>query len=87
MPKLQLRCPFSKKACRECGLFRARHLSLCYYPQYQENLWNREDLMSSMQKFEKPTAPTYNTRFEFPEFLKNPQCLANLEDYIERRDG
>ena len=83
MPKLQLRCPFSKKACRECGLFRARHLSLCYYPQYQENLWNREDLIACKQKVEKPKATTDDTRFEFPEFLKNPQWRANLEDCTE----
>ena len=87
MPKLQRVCPFSRKACRECGIFRGRHLSLCHYPQNQDHQWIKEDLIATNQMVRKPMSTNGSIRFEFPELPENPTWLANLEDCTERRDG
>jgi len=87
LSKLQPLCPFSRKPCRECGIFRGRHLSLCHYPQYQSQQWNPEASITGSQPVEKPISPTNNTRFEFPELPENPAWLVNPEDSTERRDG
>jgi hypothetical protein len=87
MPKLQPVCPFSKKACKECGIFRGRHVSLCHYPQYQEHLWNRGDLIAGGQTVKKPITTNGSIWSEFPELPEKPAWLANIEDCTERRDG
>jgi hypothetical protein len=87
MPKLQQICPFSKQACRECGIFRGRHLSLCKYPQYREHHWSSNDVIGYRQAIEKPMSVSGGVRFEFPELPERPTWLANLEDCIERRNG
>jgi hypothetical protein len=87
MPKLQQVCPFSRKACKECGIYRGRHLSLCKYPQYQEHHWNRENLIACRQTIEKPIPTNGSIRFEFPDLSEKPTWPANLEDCTERRKG
>lgn len=86
MPKLRTVCPFSRKACRECGIFRGRHLSLCHYPQYQEHQWNRQECIAGRQTVEKPLSNHGGIRFAFPELPEKPDWLSNLEDCTERRD-
>lgn len=85
MQKFKVLCPFSRKACRECGIFRGRHLGLCYFPAHQDRILNKEELAAKGQKIEKPKPANGNTRFDFPELPENPKWLANLEDLFERR--
>jgi hypothetical protein len=85
--KPKIVCPFSRKACIECGIFRGRHSGLCYFPEYQERVMNKEELVLGGRKAERPVWVDGNTRFEFPELPENPKWLANLEDCTERRDG
>ncbi len=87
MSKFKLVCPFSMKACRECGIFRGRHLGLCYVPKYQGHVINKEELTAKGEKIEKPKQKTGNTRFEFPDLPENPKWSSNLEDCFERRNG
>jgi hypothetical protein len=87
MPKLQRICPFSRKTCIECGIFRGRHLALCKYPQYQEHHWNRKDVIARRPAIDKPISAKGGFRFEFPELPEKPAWPANLEDCIERRNG
>ena len=87
MPKLQRVCPFSRKTCRECGIFRGRHLSTSNYPPNQEHQWIRDDLIVSRQAIQKPLSTNDSIRFEFPELPEKPTWLANLEDCSERREG
>ena len=35
MAKDKVKCPFSNKLCKECALYRGRHLNLCYIPDYR----------------------------------------------------
>jgi hypothetical protein len=35
MAKDRVMCPFSNKLCKECALYRGRHLNLCYIPDYR----------------------------------------------------
>jgi len=35
MAKEKVLCPFSKKLCAECALYRGRHYYLCYVPAYR----------------------------------------------------
>lgn len=87
MSKLQPVCPFSRKACRECGIFRGRHLSLCHYPQNLSQQWNPADSITDRQPVAKPLSPNNSTRFEFPDLPEKPAWLVNPEDGTERRDG
>ena len=35
MAKDKVKCPFSNKLCKECALYRGRHMNLCYIPDYR----------------------------------------------------
>ena len=35
MAKDKVNCPFSNKLCKECALYRGRHMNLCYIPEYR----------------------------------------------------
>ena len=35
MAKDRVMCPFSNKLCKECALYRGRHMNLCYIPDYR----------------------------------------------------
>ena len=43
MAKARMLCPFSKKSCRECGVFLGRHYYLCYEPEYRSDVsaWSK----------------------------------------------
>ncbi len=82
MTKIKMLCPFSKKACRECSLYRGRHHYLCLYPSYGGSLKDEVDerkkkaLSIFREGFEK---------FELPErLIPSPKWLM-LRDFAERR--
>jgi len=35
MAKEKVKCPFSNKLCKECALYRGRHVNLCYCSDYR----------------------------------------------------
>ena len=35
MAKDKVKCPFSNKLCKECALYRGRHMNLCYITDYR----------------------------------------------------
>ena len=35
MAKDKVKCPFSDKLCKECALYRGRHVNLCYSRDYR----------------------------------------------------
>ena len=43
MAKGRMLCPFSKKTCRQCGVFLGRHYYLCYDPEFRSelSLWSK----------------------------------------------
>ena len=54
MAKDKVMCPFSNKLCKECALYRGRHLNLCYIPDYRGYLGVNK-------------RPAENKSFEIPE--------------------
>ena len=38
MAKDKVNCPFSNKLCKECALYRGRHVNLCYVSEYRGHL-------------------------------------------------
>jgi hypothetical protein len=83
--KPKLVCPFSRKACKECGIFRGRHLGLCYFPAYQGRIANKEEILATGQVIEKPKPAQSSTKFELPDIPESSTRMVNIEDFIERR--
>ena len=81
MTKSAIVCPFSKAACRECGVYRGRHIEFCIHPKYR--LGGRRS--------DKPRGLTNEvaTGWDSPELAEFPAVLADIEDsydeYLERR--
>jgi hypothetical protein len=69
-------CPFSKMACRECAVYRGRHVDLC-----------SARLRLKGAKVDRPRAKgsAVFTCWEFPDIPDSPKCMVNIEDFIERR--
>jgi hypothetical protein len=83
MAKVQMVCPFSKKACIECGVFRGRHRYICFAPElggdtstWSKTKWFKVDGRKRNLPIEKP-----------PILTPSPKWLTNLEDCMERRKG
>lgn len=60
MAKEQVLCPFSKKLCAECALYRGRHYFLCYCQTYRGYLGNQG-------KRGRQTFSRKDGNFEIPE--------------------
>jgi|PlaIllAssembly_1097288.scaffolds.fasta_scaffold3763229_1 hypothetical protein len=63
MAKEQVICPFSKKLCAECALYRGRHYFLCYCQTYRGYLGNqgkhgRQSFSRKDSNFEMPDIKT-----------------------------
>ena len=69
-------CPFSKMACRECAVYRGRHVDLCSA---------RLRLKGAKVDRSRATSSAVFTCWEFPDIPDNPKCMVNIEDFIERR--
>ncbi len=69
-------CPFSKMACRECAVYRGRHVELC-----------SARFRLSGAKVDRPRAKSSAvfTCWEFPDIPDSPNRMVNIEDFIERR--
>ncbi len=76
-------CPFSKQLCRECPLFRGRHLNLCSARKNAGGhrgsrkttgcrLGSKDEDFEQWKLLDRPGIPLYS-----------PKWLANVEDYIE----
>ena len=54
MAKDKVKCPFSNKLCKECALYRGRHMNLCYVQDYRGYLGESKK-------------PAVNRPFEIPK--------------------
>lgn len=74
MSKAAARCPFSKMMCRECAVYRGRHVELCSF-------------RANGAKVDRPKAEGSGvfTCWEFPDITGSPNIMVNIEDFIERR--
>ncbi|MGA3173025.1 MAG: hypothetical protein ABSE25_01205 [Syntrophorhabdales bacterium] len=77
MSKTIIVCPFSKAACRECAIYRGRHVELCAASRRPANGTNVErPRVKSSAVF---------TCWDFPDIGESPGRMVNIEDFIERR--
>ncbi len=74
MSKTASKCPFSKMICRECAIYRGRHVELCSFRM-------------NGTKADRPKAESSGvfTGWEFPDIPDGPNVMVNIEDFIERR--
>jgi len=69
-------CPFSKVPCRECAIYRGRHMELCARFRNQGGADAERPRVKSSAVF---------TCWEFPDIEESPDRMVNIEDFIERR--
>jgi hypothetical protein len=81
MAKEKMLCPFSKKLCRECPLYRGRHYYLCYCREYQGHLRHSENQVD--QVLEKTSVNT-SGEFKMPPVLKPSPTWLVLNEFAER---
>jgi hypothetical protein len=80
MAKIDMLCPFSKKLCRECPLYRGRHYYLCFSTKYRGYLGEREKDVDK-----KIESRGIDPEFEMPSQLpESPKWLV-LNEFIERK--
>lgn len=81
MARIEMVCPFSKKTCVECGLYRGRHYDLCLSTNDWSFLGNTEEMegrilmRSSMDK-----------KWEVPPVIPRGSNWLILDDFLERGD-
>ncbi|MGO9119824.1 MAG: hypothetical protein ACLQPD_19710 [Desulfomonilaceae bacterium] len=82
MSRPKMLCPFSKQLCRECPIYRGRHLNICSAPKdvcgsggsrktAGCRLGSRADDFEEWKALKQPGIPG------------SPKLLANIEDYVE----
>jgi hypothetical protein len=69
-------CPFSKVPCRECAIYRGRHIEMCAAARKREGADSERPRVKSSEVF---------TCWEFPDIEESPGRMVNIEDFIERR--
>jgi hypothetical protein len=77
MSKIITVCPFSKRACRECAIYRGRHVELCAASRHRTD--------ETGGKRPKVRSSAVFTCWEFPDVPDSPGRMVNIEDFIERR--
>jgi hypothetical protein len=85
MSKLRMVCPFSKGLCRECAIFRGRHLGLCSAETGNGKDWGKR--MMQACKLDKGGDYEAWKELKTPSIPKSPKWLADIEDLIERREA
>lgn len=80
MAKEKMLCPFSKKLCRECPLYKGRHYYLCYCSKYRGHLENSEN--KAKQASAKAAINKFR-KFEMPPVLKPSPTWLVLNEFAE----
>lgn len=73
MKKQKHVCPFSKQSCRECPIFRGRHIRLCFY---------RKNADTACESPVDTWEPGRGTRWELPEIPSNTTWIV-LDHFAE----
>ena len=80
MAKIDMLCPFSKKLCRECPLYRGRHYYLCFSTKYRGYLGEEEKDIDM-----KTGGRGVDQKFEMPSRLPPSPKWLILNEFIERK--
>lgn len=75
-------CPFSKQLCRECPIFRGRHLNLC---SVRKNAGGSREAkpIDGSRLGSKDTDFEQWRLFEPPVMPRSPKLICNIEDWVE----
>jgi hypothetical protein len=82
MTKFKMVCPFSKQLCRQCPIFRGRHLNLCSASKNAGD--NRGSSKTSGCRLgSKDTDFEQWQLMERPIMPRSPKLISNIEDWVE----
>ncbi len=70
-------CPFSRRMCRECAVYRGRHFELCSLHNFR--------LKEAKAAKAKAWSEEVFTKWEMPEIPDGTNIMVDIEDFIERR--
>jgi hypothetical protein len=78
MAKEAALCPFSRRMCKECAVYRGRHFELCSTRNFalkatrhaKAKAWNEETF----------------TKWDIPDIPDGSHIMADIEDFIERQE-
>ncbi len=82
MVKQYMICPFSKKQCKECPIYRGRHAQICFAAGYHAGEF--KDLMKPKSE---PINPSTKKEFPFPVIADSPNRITNVEECVLVNDG
>jgi hypothetical protein len=71
-------CPFSRRICRECAIYRGRHFELCAAHNYR--------LRAERGKQAKARNTEVFSRWEMPEIPDGDNIMVDIEDFIEKKE-
>jgi hypothetical protein len=78
-------CPFSKKTCKECAIFRGRHIHLCTGKPYR--ISDRETTGASAIQH-RSHCKTRDQTFGMPRsVVVSPTVICNVEDIVEGQES
>jgi hypothetical protein len=71
-------CPFSKSVCRECGIYRGRHIEFCINPKYR--------LTAPKKREPRGLTNEIATGWQSPEVIDSPALVVDVEDDFNEWD-
>jgi hypothetical protein len=81
-------CPFSEKACKECGAYRGRHYFLCYCEKYRgyvkPGTRGRQDF--AWRNYDNLNIPLLKITSD-PFEDSNLEKKYHYEEYVERKEA
>ncbi len=83
MAKMKMICPFSKKVCTECAIYRGRHFYLCFSKEYSGTSLGSNQIDELKAKYIK-TNKKQDEKFNIPDGIQtNSKWIKNVEELQE----
>jgi hypothetical protein len=83
MAKVAMTCPFSKRICRDCAVYRGSHYYLCFKKDYRGCLAGENGKASK----EKTVYGVKDFKINVPdEILSSRKVITDVEDIIEKEE-
>ena len=79
-------CPFSKDICRECPIYRGRHLGVCSGGKEEGREWGSRMVRGHEAERRSDDYEAWK-ELKAPSIPRSPKMLADIEDLIERREA
>jgi hypothetical protein len=83
MAKEKMVCPFTKKMCVNCSIYRGRHYYMCFSKCYQGCLLESGEI----EQLKNESRTSEDVVFGFPDdIVKSSKCIKNIEDIVMKLD-